>query len=191
MTRWEIINNIRYNENLVNSYQREITSLRNTINNSNGQIYRCNSEIGNIRARNRDLVANVSALNQLKSKYQNLYNSFSNRQTSRINKLYYKLNCNYNVNCIEVYKKGMNNLLEGNEYRHTLQTIRNAIDSIEYRIKHEQNEINMNENEIRSKEGNTENLRRNINLCQRKIDNVNKLLNYRRQRIIYWKNQLR
>ena len=89
MTRAEINKNIKYNEDLVSSYQKKI----------------------------RDLQAKINELIKLKSKYTALQNDFSSKQSKRRSRLNGNFSGNFNIKLINNYVTGMKNLLTGNEYK--------------------------------------------------------------------------
>ena len=76
MTKQEVLNNIRYNEKLVNQYVNTISGLRSKINDRNTQINQYNAQIRQLRSQIKELKAQIDELNQLKSKYQKLQNAF-------------------------------------------------------------------------------------------------------------------
>lgn len=142
MTKQEVYNNIRYNENLVNSYSNNLRRLKNNINNLNSQISQCNSQISQLNSRMRELRKQINELDQLKSKYQKLQNDFMNRQSKRVNKFNVNFSKQLNLKFILSYINGMCSLLSGNEYKNAYNGLTSAIDTISNKIRVIQQEDN-------------------------------------------------
>ena len=183
MTRQEIYNNIRYNENLVNQYLNTINRLNSTISDLNSQISNCEYQISQLNSEIRNRQSQISELNQLRNKYQKLQTDFADRQSVRINSFNSNFSRNVNV--------GMRSLLSGNEYRNAYNGISAAIHTISNKIYAIESEIDNLNRSIISSQATINNCRRDIGIYQNQIAGESSKLSYRRQRIVYWKNQLR
>lgn len=135
MTRAQVNSNIRYNENLIRSYQKSVQSL--------------NSQIEELSA--------------LKRKIQGYQSEFSSRERNRKNRLSNNFSGKFNLKFVMSYVTGMISLLSGSEYRNAYNGLSEAIHRIDKQIA---------------------GLRREVN-------SYNGQISYRRQRIDYWKRQLR
>ncbi len=191
MTRQEIYNNIRYNENLVNQYLNTINRLNSTISDLNSQISNCEYQISQLNSEIRNRQSQISELNQLRNKYQKLQTDFADRQSVRINSFNSNFSRNVNVNFMSSYVIGMRSLLSGNEYRNAYNGISAAIHTISNKIYAIESEIDNLNRSIISSQATINNCRRDIGIYQNQIAGESSKLSYRRQRIVYWKNQLR
>lgn len=106
MNRNEIKGNIRYNEDLVRSYQKSIQILDSKIN---------------------ELVS-------LKSKIQSCQRDFSYRERDRKNHLINGFSGRFYFKSITSYTSGMSNLLEGYDYRRAYNGLSEAIKRIDTEI---------------------------------------------------------
>lgn len=84
MTKQEVRNNIKYNENLVNQYLNTISRLRKKVNDLNSKINQYNSQISQLNSNIKSKESQIDELNRLKSKYQKLQNDL---QTDSQNEL--------------------------------------------------------------------------------------------------------
>ena len=105
-TREEIIKNIRYNENLIKSYQ-------NSVNRINSQIHE---------------------LTSLKSKMQSYQVDFSNRENIRRNRVVNGFGGYISCKFISSYVNGMKNLIAGSDYRRAYNSISSGIRKVENKI---------------------------------------------------------
>lgn len=190
MTKQEVLENIRYNENLVNQYVSTLNNLRSRFSDANVEIGRYNSQLTSLNTQARELNDQISELNQLKGKCQRLQENFGSRQASRINKFNVNVSSMKGTGFISSYISGMSSLLSGSEYRNAYNGIGTAISTISSDIREKQGRLNELRNSISSVERSLETARRNLSSWQNQIDETSNNLSYRRQRIEYWRNQL-
>lgn len=114
MTKAQVNSNIRYNENLIRTYQRSVQSL--------------NSQI--------------EELNMLKRKIQGYQSEFSSRERNRKNKLSNNFSGRFNLKFVISYVKGMIGLLTGSEYRNAYNGLSEAIHRIDKQIDSLRREVN-------------------------------------------------
>ena len=126
MTKQEVQNNIRYNENLVNQYQREINSLNSQVRTLNSRISQLNSQIGSLNSRKQTLSNEIAELQRLKTKLQGLRDNFSARQSKRVSGFNRNTTQVLSVKFIASYISGMRDLLSGQEYRNTYNGLTTA-----------------------------------------------------------------
>lgn len=120
MTRAEINNNIRYNENLISSYQKSIRTL--------------NSQI--------------QELSSLKQKFQFFQNDFRSREDSRATHLVNNLADKLYLRFVSSYVIGMQGIMMGSEYRRAYNGLTEAIQKIDRKINQLRNEANSYESKI-------------------------------------------
>lgn len=190
MTRQEVLENIRYNENLVNQYVGTLNNLQSRVSNVNAEINQYNSQLTSLNAQVRKVSGQISELNQLKIKCQKLQEDFAGRQASRINKFNVNVSSMEGTGFISSYISGMSSLLSGSEYKNAYNGIGTAISTIKSDIREKQGRLNELRNSIAMLERSIENARRNLCDYQNQISETNTNLSYRRQRITYWRNQL-
>ena len=130
MTKQEVRNNIKYNENLVNQYLNTISRLRKKVNDLNSQINQYNSQISQLNSNIKSKESQIDELNRLKSKYQKLQNDFANRQSKRVNTFNVNFSKNLNLKFIRSYISGMKSLLSGNDYKRAYNGLSSAIGEI-------------------------------------------------------------
>ena len=141
MTKQDVRNNIRYNENLVNQYENTISRLRSKVKDQNAQINQYISQISQLKSQIKSLKSQIDELEQLKSKCQKMQNDFASRQTKRISKFNLNFSRKLNVGFISSYINGMRTLLSGNEYKRAYNSLTSAINTISDKIKSIQREI--------------------------------------------------
>ncbi len=190
MTKQEVQNNIRYNQNLVSQYEREISNLYGQINSQDSKIRQLDGQIGGLRARKQSIDGEYSELQRLRSKLQSLRDNFSVRQSKRVSGFNKNVGNIINVKFIKSYISGMRDLLSGQEYRNTYNGITSAIDKVNSQIQAKQREIESVQAQINSAQRNIDNARSLINSYQRSIEQRKGDISYRRQRIRYWEGQL-
>lgn len=191
MTKTEIYNNIKYNENLVRQYQRTISSLQNKNSSLNSQINGWNNQISSSNLRRSQLQSQISELTKLKIKYKTLQDNFASRQSRRSNKL--TLNFAQKVNTFKFlssYVIGMKSLLSGNEYKSAYNGLSAAMETIAKKVKTIQIEIDIITRDISTLQSRINANQNERRATQEKINQTNGDLAYRQQRIVYWKNQL-
>lgn len=191
MTKQEVYNNIRYNENLVASYQSTLRRLKNNIDDADTKISRYNSQITELNSEIKNLRSQIEELNMLKSKYQKLQNDFSSRQAQRVKRFNLNFSENLGVKFILSYVNGMKELLSGNEYKKAYNGLTTAFEKISNKIKSIQKEIDNLDSGANSKRRKIDELRSNINSYKNQMSKTNSNISYSRQRIIYWKDQLK
>lgn len=135
MTEYEIRNNIRYNEELVDDCQSKI----------------------------RELEEQIDSLECLKSKFLTLQTNFGDRQDARKRGLSGIFNKTGQMRIASRYYSGMNDLLNGTEFMNAYNGLSDAKDAIV----------------------------QELNKIYTKKDDLSGELNYRKQRITYWKTQLK
>ena len=190
MTKQEVLENIRYNENLVNQYVGTINDLSGRVSDINAEISRYNSQLTSLNTQARELNEQISELNQLKGKCQRLHEDFAGKQASRITKFNANVASLKGTGFISSYVSGMSSLLSGSEYRNAYNGIETAISTICSDLNAKQGRLNEVRNNIASLEQYLESARRNLSSYQNQISETNTNLSYRRQRITYWRNQL-
>ena len=190
MTRQEVLNNIAYNENLVNQYQREINNLNNRIRTLNADINQYNSRISNYNSKKQTLNRELDELRRLKTKLTGLKDRFTQRQTNRVNNFNKYNTFSKGVNFIASYITGMKDLLSGQEYRNAYNGLTSAEEKVTSKIRAKQEDVNSVQNQINSAQRSIDNTKANINSCRTKINQRNSDLTYRKRRIQYWKEQL-
>lgn len=191
MTKTEIYNNIKYNENLVRQYQRTISSLQNKNSSLNSQINGWNNQISSSNLRRSQLQSQISELTKLKIKYKTLQDNFASRQSRRSNKL--TLNFAQKANTFKFlssYVIGMKSLLSGNEYKSAYNGLSAAMETIAKKVKTVQIEIDIITRDISTLQSRINANQNERRATQEKINQTNGDLAYRQQRIVYWKNQL-
>ncbi len=191
MTKQEVQNNIRYNENLVNQYQREINNLNNQINSLNSGIQSSNGQIAGLVARKKTLEREMSELNGLRAKLQGLKDNFGNRQSRRMNNFVRYSAQVINVHFIGSYLSGMRDLLSGREYQNALNGIVESIAKVMNKLRAKQQEIDSVQAEINKAQQNINNANDEINRCRQRLNQRRSDLAYRKNRIQYWKEQLK
>lgn len=191
MTKQEVYQNIRYNEDLVNSYTRNLNNLRARVNDLNAQIDSYNGQINQLDARIRGLRTQIDELKQLRIKYQGLQNEFADRQAKRWSRFTLNFSRGFHFKFILSYISGMKNLLSGGEYRRAYDGLSAAVNTIAHKIRSIQEEIDGINKDISSKRRRIDSIWGDIRYNQSQINQMNSNLSYRRQRITYWKRQLR
>lgn len=191
MTKQEVYNNIRYNENLVYSYQRDFANLEREMNELNRQIRNLNQEIDNLNRQSNQFENQINELKQLKRKYENLRSSFENKQILRKQKFSNVFSKANTVGFIASYLSGMSDLLSGQEYRRAYNGLSEAVNKIVKKINMIQREKYDIEDEIRRKRYYINERENDITLCKRRLNETDNNLRYRKNRITYWKNQLK
>ena len=119
LKRTEVNSNIRYNENLVNSYNR-------TINN---------------------ICSQLDELYDLRNRVSNLQNSFGERQSERKSRLARVSAAHYDVNMINAYFSGMSSLLNGVEYHNAYNGLSTEIEAINAEIRRQEESRSYYENQ--------------------------------------------
>lgn len=109
----EVKNNIKYNEDLIKSYQSSIKELKEQI----------------------------SELTVLKGKLQSFQKDFSNREANRKKKIA-KGFAGLNFKFLTAYIKGMSNLISGSEYKKAYNGLSEAIRKVDKKIISIREEIN-------------------------------------------------
>ncbi len=71
MTKQEVRNNIKYNENLVNQYLNTISRLRKKVNDLNSKINQYNSQISQLNSNIKSKESQIDELNRLKRNIRN------------------------------------------------------------------------------------------------------------------------
>ncbi len=120
-TRAEILNSIRYNEEIIRSYQDSIKRLSEQI----------------------------SELSLLKSKIQSYQSDFRNKEANRKNRAMSNFDKGFNYNFIKSYLKGMQNLVGGSEYRRAYNSMTEGIHKVDTQIAQIHSNINDYNNRIR------------------------------------------
>lgn len=110
----------------------------------------------------RQLEAQIRELEELRRKFQKLQTDLDNKQSSRKRNLSNILSKKVNLNMVNVYTTSMNELLTGLEYANTYGGLSQA-----------QEEINSR-----------------ISVIQREVNELSDNIAYRKDRIVYWRNQL-
>ena len=141
MTKQEVMDKIRYNENLINQYNRDLNALHRQIDSLNGRINQLNNQLGQLNARRHKLQTELSELQALKSKFQKLQNDFASRQRKRVSGFNQNTIQLLSVRFILSYISGMKNLLSGAEYRSAYNGLSAAIDKINKQIQAKQREL--------------------------------------------------
>jgi len=190
MTKQEVQENIRYNENLVYQYQRDLNNLNSRLNSLNSRSNQLNGQISSLRLRKQTLEREVGELQRLKSKIQGLRDDFSSRQSKRVNNFNHSITQILSVRFITSYISGMRDLLSGQEYRNTYNGISTAYDRVSDKLQTKQRELESTIGQYNSAQNNIDSTRRDINSCRNQISQKNSDLSYRRRRIQYWEEQL-
>lgn len=120
MTRAKVNSNIRYNENLIRSYQKSIQSLN----------------------------TQIDELNALKRKIQGYQSEFSSRERNRRNRLSNQFTGKFNLRFVISYVTGMLQLFSGSEYRKAYNGLSEAIHRIDRQISCLRNEVNSYNSQI-------------------------------------------
>lgn len=120
MTRSEINENIRYNEDLRDSYRRSVQEL--------------NAQIGE--------------LSRLKAKISGAQTTFSSRQSARKSKLHTVSAGLMNIKSLKEYVSGMDNLLTGSEYRKAYNGLTTAQERVASKIRSIQSQVDSYEEKI-------------------------------------------
>ena len=191
MTKQEVYNNIRYNENLVAQYHREIASLNTKITSRKSLINHLNGQIGELKGRRQKLEEQLGELQRLRTKLQDLRDRFSARQTKRVTGFNKYNSLALGVRFIQSYMDGMRDLLSGQEYRNTYNGITAAIDKVNGQIQSKQREIDSVNSQINTAQRNIDIARNDINSYRNSISQRNGDISYRRGRIRYWNDQLK
>lgn len=116
-----IYRNIRYHENLIQSYKYTISEL-------NGQI---------------------DELITLKGKLQSYQQDFSTRESNRKNRLLNRFSSNMNFKFLSAYINGMRNLVSGSEYRKAYNGISSGIARVNTQISQLRGDVEDYNNKIR------------------------------------------
>ena len=191
MTRAEVQNNIRYNERLVTQYQNQVNDFQRKISSLESQIRALNSQKADYASKENKLKNQIDELNQLRKKYESLQTNFSNRQSKRMKNFNANFSHSLNVNFIKSYVTEMKTLLSGSEYKRAYNGLTTAIEKISTQItslRKQADDLHQKalkaQQEINTKQWNIQSYR-----SQKNAATTN--LSYRRQRINYWKEQLR
>lgn len=190
MTKQEVQNNIRYNENLVNQYQREINNLDNQIRTLNSRISQYNGQINNLRNNKQNLENQLDELQRLHNKVTGLLDAFSSRQAKRVANFNKNNSVTGGLRFIKTYIEGMKDLLSGQEYRNTYNGLTTAIDKVKKQIQAKQREIESVGSQINNAQRNADGAQREINNCRNRINQLHNDLSYRKRRIQYWQSQM-
>ncbi len=191
MTRAEVQENIRYNERLLTQYQNQVNDIQHKIHSLESQASSLYSQKSGYISDINKLEKQIDELNQLKRKYQTLQDDFYSRQAKRLNRLGTIDSQNLKVKFINSYVDGMKLLLSGSEYKaaynnltESKEIIAKEINSIQRRIDNLKNTVVSVEREIDSKQN-------SINSYRSQRSTAESNLSYRKQRITYWRKQLR
>lgn len=192
MTKQEVENNIRYNEKLVRQYRSQLQENERLQREKEAEISRLVSKQQSMNKAIEALDVEIDELSRLKSKFNNLQESFIKKQEKRKRAFDMHFGCQVmSAKFIKSYIDGMNDLLQGTQYRKTLFELVKAL-------------------EIVAEEGNRKRRKRecifvdvsgviedlkNERVYYASLQSRHKQLlsdyNYRQNRIIYWRNQLR
>ena len=191
MTRAEVQNNIRYNERLVTQYQNQVNDFQRKISSLESQIRALNSQKADYASKENKMKKQIDELTQLRKKYESLQTNFSNRQSKRMKNFNANFSHSLNVNFIKSYVTEMKTLLSGSEYKKAYNGLTTAIEKISTQItslRKQADDLHQKalkaQQEINTKQWNIQSYR-----SQKNAATTN--LSYRRQRINYWKEQLR
>lgn len=119
-TRAEIKNNIRYNEDLINTYQKSVSKLKKQI----------------------------SELKSLKSKMQSYQKDFSNRESKRKSKVINGFGNKKSFRFVSAYINGMKKLITGSEYKKAYNSISSGIKKVDKEISHLRSDVSEYEDKI-------------------------------------------
>lgn len=191
MTKEEVKQNIRYNENLVNQYQRKLNSLNQQLNSLNATVRQLNSQNNDLVGRKKKLDGELAELGQLKRKVQGLQDEFSSRQTKRVTGYNRNIGQIFTTNFFASYISGMKSLLSGSEYRNTFNGLTSAVDKVTKKIKEKDREMDSVVKQINDVRSRIDRTNREINSCRSQISQTSSDLAYRKRRIQYWKDQLK
>lgn len=190
MTKAEVQYNIRYNENLVSQYQRDINNLNRQISSCRSTINQLNSQLSDLASASRRLQTEYDELSRLRQKFQKLQTDFASRQAKRVAGFAKNTLQAFTTNFFSSYLSGMKTLLSGSEYRNTYNGLTTALERIKAKIQAKQREIDSNDSRQRNVNNQISSKNREINNCRSRIAKTNDSLAYRRRRIQYWKEQL-
>lgn len=191
MRRIEVENNIRYNENLIRQYQKSINQLYAKINDSNNQINKYNNNIALQKNEINKFNSQIDELRNLKKKYQNLQDIFSQKQQKRIKTINKGLSYCNSLQSMEHYKSDINTLLRSQEYFNAFNQLSSAISIITDRINKTVNQINSVQMDITHNNRLIASKYYDNNNNQSQINSLNNAIVYRKNRITYWQNQLK
>ena len=190
MTKQEVLDNIRYNENLVNQYQREINSYRNSVNALSSAIKTLNGKIDALVVTRKKLEQEISELQALKSKLTTLQESFAQRQSQRVTNFNKHSGLAMGLKLFTSYWNGMKDLLSGQEYRKTYNGLTEAIEKADKKLQAKVRERESVKSNINQLNGQIDSKKREINSYNTRISQRSSDLSYRKERIRYWQNQL-
>lgn len=191
MRKIDVENNIRYNENLIRQYQKSINQLHAKINNSNNQINKYNNNIALQKNEINKFNLQIDELRNLKKKYQNLQDIFSQKQHQRIRTINKGLSYCNSLQAIEHYKSDINALLRNQEYFSAFNQLSSAISIITDKINQISNQINSAQMDIAYNNRLIASKYYDNNNDQNRINALNNEIIYRRNRIKYWQSQLK
>lgn len=191
MTKEEVKQNIRYNENLVNQYQRRLNSLNQQVNSLNSTVRQLNAQNNDLVSRKKKLEGELAELGQLKNKVQNLRDEFSSRQTRRMTGYNRNIGSIFTTNFFSSYINGMKSLLSGSEYRNAYNGLSSAVDKVVKKIKEKDREVDSVVKQINDVRRRIDNATLEIRSCRSQISQTESDLAYRRRRIQYWKDKLK
>lgn len=191
MTKSEVLNNIKYNENLVIQFQQKKNYLQQQIESQLSAIRQIESRIDGANEEKRKKQKSIDECVALKKKFGTLQSDFAARQNKRVVSFQRNFSKQINASFITSYINGMNSLLSGSEYKSTVSGITTAIEKVSLQIKKEQEDLNSINLRIDSFNKDIETRKRVISDLKSQIVQVNNSISYRKQRITYWKEQLK
>ena len=191
MTKQEVRNNIKYNERLVDEFQRKVNTLNKKISDLNSQIKSYDTKINELRSKQKKLKDQIEELEQLKKKFQKLKEDFAARQAARRNKLKSMSNASWGVRFISSYFNGMSDFLDGAEYRRAYNGINSALEEIQKKINGFDSEEDIAGKQIASAQRSIDSKNKDKRNYQQQLTKAKSDLAYRKKRILYWKEQLK
>ena len=191
MEKEEVLNNIRYNERLINDLSRRLNQLNNQQNSLNREIDKIWKKVDQCDRSINDQKKKMDDVEVMKRKLQQVREEYEKKQRARINALK-TLECReIKQNFMKSYLRYMNNLIKGPEATRTIRGLDEATEKTKKELNHIKSEIA----EIRDKKirflNDIDELKRNVSQAKESIDDTLRQLSYRRDRLSYWKRILR
>ncbi len=191
MTKAEVLENIKYNENLVYQYQKKINDLQQQISSQNAAVNKLNAQLREMSSQKKQLDSQTDELDRLKKKFDNLQRDFAGKQSKRINNFNKNFSQNLNTHFIGSYISGMQNLLSGAEYKKAYNGLSDAGETVLRKLKAKRNESQAVGARITAANKDIDARTRMISSLKGQLNQTNSDLAYRKQRITYWKDQLK
>lgn len=190
MTKEEIQKNIDYNQGQADACDRTIYSLNSKISSLQGTLSNLEWQIQNLERDRKVYKEKESQVTALQTKFSNLYNNFTAKQSKRVNGFNNLFSKNRTMNFLKSYANGMQDLLTGNEYKKVCTGLDTATGRVKGELDRILRTIQTIESELRNKQNQYQSVSRDISSYRGQLNNEESRRNSFRSSANYWRSQL-